>query len=142
MTNDESVNKLIGLFVYHKSKGRTATGNPATLPNNTPVPPSFSTTSSDTVDADQGPLSDKEKAKDREREREKEKEKGKGEQSLGGKADGSDEVNTLADSQKGKFPLVSSYTIHFDSIMFHFSHTPLSSLCPSSHPSLIAYTLL
>ena len=57
MTNDESVNKLIGLFVYHKSKGRIATqyslssNGTANAPSSsfsTSIPTSTSTSTSNT----------------------------------------------------------------------------------------------
>ena len=79
MTNDENVNKLIGLFVYHKSKGRSSVPFPPTAntPPSAPSSSSSATTTSNTTSntSSEGAMDiDPEKEEENDKEKEKEKE--------------------------------------------------------------------
>ena len=122
MTNDENVNKLIGLFVYHKSKGRTTSSFPLS-PNNTPSAPSSSsststsaattsnTTSDGVMDIETEKEEEKNEDKDKDKEKEGQKENGKSSESS---SDGAAYLN-----QKGK------KIFFFTSIFLFFSGTYL-----------------
>ena len=79
MTNDVSVNKLIGLFVYHRGKGRIPGSQSSMNPPHTPTQahaPSSSTSdttssSSSAMEVDREPEKEKDKEEDKGSEKEK-----------------------------------------------------------------------